>query len=126
MYKSGHHGKCSVILEAVTDYDLWIWHAYFSTAGAANDINVLHRSNVFKKLCDGLTPRCNYVINGHEYDKGYYLADGIYPTWSTFVKTIHNPVGEARVCSQRCGAGFWCAPGQVCRCLLPLSFMVAR
>ena len=80
MYKSGHHGKCSVIPEAVADYDLWIWHAYFGTAGASNDINVLHKSNVFKKLCDGLTPPCNYVINGHEYDKGYYLADGIYPT----------------------------------------------
>ena len=79
----------------MADYDLWIWHAYFGTAGAANDINVLHRSNVFKKLCDGLTPPCNYVINGHEYTKGYYLTDGIYPTWSTFVKTICNPVGEA-------------------------------
>ena len=63
--------KCSVILEAVADYDLWIWHAFFGTAGVRNDINVLQRSPVFKKLCDGLTPPYNYVINGHEYDKGY-------------------------------------------------------
>ena len=71
MYKSGHHGKCSVILEAVADYDFWIWHAYFGTAGAANEINVLQRNLVFKKLCDDITPSCNYVINGHENTKGY-------------------------------------------------------
>ena len=70
MYKLGHHRNCSVIVEAVTDYDLWTCHAYFGTAGAANDINVLHKSNVFKKLCDGLTPPCNYVINDNAYDKG--------------------------------------------------------
>jgi hypothetical protein len=56
-----------------------------------NDINVLHRSHLFDRPVQGEAPKVNYILNGHNYDMGYYLADGIYPNWSTFVKTIKAP-----------------------------------
>ena len=53
-----------------------------------NDINVIDRSPVFTLLANGHAPPINYIINGHEYKMRYYIADGIYQNWSTFVKTI--------------------------------------
>lgn len=92
----GYAGGCTVILQAVASQYLWIWHSFFGMAGSHNDINVLQRSPVFSKLAEGQAPVVNYEINGHQYNKGYYLADGIYPEWSTFVKTIRRPQGKKR------------------------------
>ena len=90
----GHIHEPTIILEAVASYDLWIWHAFFGLPGSHNDINVLEHSSVFKELAEGRAPKVNYSINGNDYSMGYYLADGIYPPWSTFVKTIHAPQGR--------------------------------
>ena len=87
----GKGGDATIVLEAVASQDLWIWHCLFGLPGALNDINVLHRSHLFKRLANGDAPACNYTVSGYPYTKGYYLADGIYPAWSTFVKTISNP-----------------------------------
>jgi hypothetical protein len=91
---SGHVREPTIILEAVASKDLWIWHAFFGLPGSHNDINVLQRSPVFAKLAEGQAPEVNYNINGHAYKMGYYLADGIYPSWATFVKTISQPQGN--------------------------------
>ena len=93
---SGHIREPTIILEAVASYDLWIWHAFFGLPGSHNDINVLERSNVFAEVTEGRAPRVEYTINDHDYTMGYYLADGIYPSWSTFVKTIPTPQGNKR------------------------------
>ena len=88
---SGHIDGCTVILEAVTSHDLWIWHASFDMPGSHNDINVLNCSPVFRRLTQGTAPKVSYEINGNTYDKPYYLADGIYPNYATLVKTVRNP-----------------------------------
>jgi hypothetical protein len=90
----GHKKGCTVILEVVASQDLWIWHSFFNMAGSNNDINVLHHSAVFSRLIEYTAPQISYIINGNPYDKGYYLADGVYPSWATSVKTVHNPADE--------------------------------
>ncbi|KAJ9556282.1 hypothetical protein OSB04_010896 [Centaurea solstitialis] len=56
-----------------------------------NDINVLHRSPIFDDVLAGRSPKVSYVVNGYEYDRAYYLTDGIYPSWAAFVKSITSP-----------------------------------
>jgi len=80
----------------VASQDLWIWHDFFGMPGSLNDINVLDRSPIFAALVEGRTAPVNYTINGHEYTMRYYLADEIYPNWSTFFKTISRPLGAKR------------------------------
>ncbi|GKB30538.1 ALP1-like protein isoform X1 [Tanacetum coccineum] len=57
-------------------------------AGANNNINVLDNSPLFDDLLDDLAPVVPYVVNGVQYRNGYYLADGIYPEWASFVKSF--------------------------------------
>ncbi|PRQ37575.1 putative harbinger transposase-derived protein [Rosa chinensis] len=93
---AGRSGSPTIILEAVADYDLWIWHAYFGLPGSNNDIIVLEASYLFAELAAGKSPPCHYFIKDKAYDVGYYLADGIYPKWSTLVQTIHDPQGRKK------------------------------
>ncbi|KAI5352261.1 hypothetical protein L3X38_005152 [Prunus dulcis] len=84
-------GQKSIILEAVAGFDTWVWHAFFGVAGSQNDLNVLGQSPVFNDVLRGQGPNVTYEVNNTVYQTGYYLADGIYPRWTTFVKSIPNP-----------------------------------
>jgi hypothetical protein len=60
-------------------------------AGSNNDINVLNQSTLFVDQLRGEGPQVEYFVNGTQYTQGYYLADGIYPPWAVFVKSIRSP-----------------------------------
>ncbi|XP_074336136.1 uncharacterized protein LOC141673299 [Apium graveolens] len=96
MFMSGHKGVATIILEVVASSDLWIWHAFIGVSGSNNDINVLDRSLVFDDVLQSPAPEVNFTINGNNYNMRYYLTDGIYPEWSTFVKTIPRPQSEKK------------------------------
>ncbi|XP_048623979.1 uncharacterized protein LOC125592674 [Brassica napus] len=67
---------------------------YIKIGGTLNDINVLDRSPVFDDVEQGNTLRVKFFLNQRPYDMAYYLADGIYPSYPTFVKSIRLPQSE--------------------------------
>nr|GEX62531.1 hypothetical protein [Tanacetum cinerariifolium] len=69
----------TIMLEVVASYDLWIWHVFWGVAGANNELTVLNNSSLFDDLLDDIAPVAPLECNGVALEKGYYLADGIYP-----------------------------------------------
>jgi hypothetical protein len=88
---SGKEKKPTVVLEAIADAELWIWHAYFGCPGSLNDLNVLNMSTTMASVLQGKhPPRFKFVVDGKDYTTPYYLADGIYPSWAMFIKSLKN------------------------------------
>ncbi|KAG2255282.1 hypothetical protein Bca52824_074576 [Brassica carinata] len=67
--------------------------SFLGPRGTLNDINILDRSPGFDDILQGRAPKVNYIVNGYEYHLAYYLTDGIYPKWATFVQSIPLPQG---------------------------------
>jgi hypothetical protein len=94
----GSKGKPTLVLEAVADYQLWIWHASFGFAGSMNDINVWDRSPLLKSWIDGSFANdvdFEFEIDGKVFHQLWLMADGIYPDLSRFVKSFDEPIGLA-------------------------------
>eukprot|EP00171_Calliarthron_tuberculosum_P004333 IDg4333t1 len=79
--------------EVICDLDLWIWSFQFGLPGVLNDIDILDLSDHFCKMLTGAFPPVlpNYKIGNETFNHFYYLADGIYPNWKVFCKTLSDP-----------------------------------
>lgn len=53
-------------------------------------------SRVFDRVVTGNSQTLVFHVNGKWYNNAYYLADEIYPKYSTFVKTIANPMSQSQ------------------------------
>nr|GFC96039.1 protein ALP1-like [Tanacetum cinerariifolium] len=55
---------------------------------ANNDLTVLNHSSLFDDLLNDIALVVPYKVNEVTFEKGYYLANEIYPQWATFVKSF--------------------------------------
>ena len=97
----GKEKKPSIVLEAISDYNLWFWHASYGYAGTLNDLNILTLSPLLKALSDGsfaelekLAGIVPFTILEEAFEKLFILVDGIYPAYSRFVKGFPEPVED--------------------------------
>lgn len=94
----GHHagGKKTLILEAISDPNTYIWYTHFGEPGSLNDLNQLNKSNIVAGILSGkLETKVQPYQIGQSMimrDHMYFLVDGIYPNWSIFAKTVHHPL----------------------------------
>jgi hypothetical protein len=64
--------------------------------GSNNGINVLDQSPLSDDVVNGTMPDTSFELRGVHYMCGYNLGDGIYPEYSTTVKSLTTPEGARR------------------------------
>ena len=82
----------SIVAEAIAGHDMYIYQAYVGLPGCLNDLNILSRTDTQKKYMRSYAIRHRFKLGATTYKGAYFLADGIYPKWAWFVKTIPLPV----------------------------------
>ena len=90
----GKEEKPTLIMEAVSDHQLFAWHSVVGYAGTLNDINVWDSSLLHKPLIDGSFCHNDfeYSIGGEQFNKLWFLVDGIYPPLTRFVGPMSVPI----------------------------------
>ena len=96
-------GKRGIVVEAVCDEDLWVWHLFVGAPGSLNDINVMHQSPLYLDVTGGRWPPRNktYTINGRTRTLPYYLVDGIYPRFAFLISPHPKPSTEEQTTFNR-------------------------
>jgi hypothetical protein len=95
----GKEDKPSIVLEGVADYHLFLWHVSYGHPGSLNDLIILNMSSLLQRMLDGSLCTAEeeagvvpFHINDIEFNKLFFLVDGIYPAYSRFVKGVKQPI----------------------------------
>jgi hypothetical protein len=94
----GKESKPSIVMEAIADYFLFLWHASYGYTGTLNDNTILYLSPFMDRLLDGTfhvleaeATVVPFMIKEEQFNKVFVLVDGIYPPYSRFVRGIKVP-----------------------------------
>ncbi len=98
----GKEKKATIVMEALSDYNLWFWHIANGNAGTKNDKTILNVSSLMESFLDGSfstrkkdSGAVPFTIEREEFSELFCLVDGIYPPFSRFVKGIKEPTTDA-------------------------------
>ena len=86
----GKESVPTIRMQVVAVLDSHIWHCFFSLPGLLHDLNIL---NVLTRFSDIMTDKfLNYepkiILAQNTICWSFYSADGIYPAFTIFVRTI--------------------------------------
>ena len=59
-----------------------------------NNLTILNNYLLFDDMLDDIAHEVPFEVTARTFKHGYYLADGIYPEWSYFMKSFtvaHTP-----------------------------------
>ncbi len=98
----GKEKKSTIVMEALCDFNLWIWHLSYGFAGTLNDKSILNRSALLDSFTDGSFAKLEeaagvvpFSIGGDKFSELFCLGDGVYPNLSKIAQGIKEPVSDA-------------------------------
>ncbi|KAL7474615.1 hypothetical protein ACHAW6_000582 [Cyclotella cf. meneghiniana] len=89
----GRETYATIALECVVDYNVWFLHASFGFPGTINDINIWEPSLLLESMLNGKHKQIDqeFTLDGKQFNKLFYLVDGIYPSLSRFLGPETDP-----------------------------------
>jgi len=96
----GKEKRPTIVLEGVCDYNLYFWHVSYGYAGTMNDKMIFECSPLMEQMLNGSFDAVEkeagvvpYTIGDSDpFHLTYILVDGIYQSYSRFVKSVAEPI----------------------------------
>lgn len=86
-YFKGEIKKSNVVLEAISNGALLIWHYFFGSHESPHDINMINRcTTTGLTIAGAFLHDIKFLVNGKEYCFQYFLTNQIYLNWRIAVR----------------------------------------
>jgi len=95
---TGKNEMSTLVIRAMSDFNLWIWQASFGFTEALHDLNFWEYSLLLLDMLNGMMASLDFDfwIGGCLFKILFVLVDGIYPETARSIKTISVPTGNAQ------------------------------